>query len=214
MHKTKFIIFTVWLAILAGGATGAAAQDEKKITPDFSVSNVRLGDRTSAKAFLGNYQARIGEDGRPVYYFFNKYANQVFKLTGASFEDRFFLTELEVYRVGKSYRNIHFQAEKIGHFKTEKDIFIGYKQSKASAITGIPNVDGNDMTGPKTVVRKIGEPTEREAEGKNETFLYRVAETALTDEAGTRRVFDYAARYEFDDGRLKRFVLAIKAREN
>ena len=44
------------------------------------------------------------------------------KLTGASFEDRFLITEIEVYRVYENYNQAHFQAEKIGYFKTEKDL--------------------------------------------------------------------------------------------
>jgi hypothetical protein len=205
MQKTRFFFFCLAM-IPSLFVFNSAAQE---VTPDLTVASVRLGDRASAKAFLDGYQARIGEDGRPTYYFFNKFANQVLKLTGASFEDRFFITEIEVYKVGKNYTAGHFQAEKISHFKTEKDIFIGYRQSKASAITGIPNVDGKDRTGPKTVATKIGAPTERVAADENETLIYKLSALELADETGQRAKYDYSAQYEFNGDKLKKFTLKI-----
>ncbi len=187
----------------------AQAQEEKSVTPDLSVVGVKLGDRASAKAFLADFQARQGEDGRPMYYFYNKFANQVMKLTGASFDDRLFITEIEVYKVGKSYTAIHFQTEKIAYFKTGKDIFIGYKQSTASMITGIPNVDGKDMTGPKTVIKKMGEPSEDVNTDEKEMLIYNLPNITLTDETGKMNKFNYSAQYEFTEGKLKKFILKI-----
>jgi hypothetical protein len=209
MLKQRICLLTLSLSLLLTAASNAPAQAEKTISPDLSVAGVRLGERASAKAFLEGSQPRIGEDGRPAYYFYNKAGTQVMKLTGASFDDRFLIVEIEVYIVGKSYRAPHFQADKISYFKTEKDIFIGYKQSKASAITGIPNVDGKDRTGPKTIVKKIGEPTERAADGAREVLTYKLPEIDLTDENGKTAKFVYTARYEFSDEKLKRFVLQI-----
>lgn len=207
MLKQRFCFLVFCLAVFF--AASVNAQEEKKISPDLSVAGVKLGSRATAREFLKNFQPTFGEDSRPAYYFYNKFANQVMKLTGASVEDRFFIVEIEVYRVGKSYRAGHFQAEKISHFKTEKDIFIGYKQSKASAWTGIPNVDGKDMVGSKTVVKKIGEPTERTKDGEKEVLIYRVPEIEIADENGKTASFGYSAQYEFNDGRLKRYVLKI-----
>lgn len=209
MLRTRFFILTLCLAIFSIASAAVVSAQEKAIDPDLSVVGIKLGTRAGAKVFLDGYQARIGEDGRPIYYFYNKFANQVMKLTGASMEDRFLITEIEVYRVGKSYTAIHFQAEKIGYFKTEKDIFIGYKQSTASAITGIPNVDGKDMTGPKTVIKKIGEPTERLTEGERETLNYKLPAIEIADENGKPGKYGYAASYEFNDGKLKKFVIKI-----
>lgn len=212
MLKQRFFLLTLCLAMLVSCAvTGAKAQEEeaKTVSPDLSVAGVRLGDRRTAKAFLEGSQPRIGEDSRPTYYFFNKSATQVIKLTGASFEDRFFITEIEVYKVGKSYTAPHFQAEKIGYFKTESGIFVGYRQSTASALIGIPNVDGKDRTGPKTVAKKLGEPTERLAEGERETLIYKLPEIELADETGKTAKFAYTARYEFSDDKLKRIILKI-----
>ncbi len=185
------------------------AAQEKNITPDLSVVDVKLGDRASARTFLADFQARQDADGRPIYYFYNKFANQVMKLTGTSFDDRFFITEIEVYKVNKSYTAIHFQAENIAYFKTEKDIFIGYKQSKASMITGIPNIDGKDMTGPKTVIKKIGEPSEDIKNDEKETLVYNLPNFELPVENGKTNNFGYSAQYEFSEGKLKRFILKI-----
>jgi hypothetical protein len=208
MLKQRYYRLALGLAMIAVlGFTGQA--QEKSAEPALSVVGIKLGDRASAKAFLADYQARQGEDGRPIYYFYNKFANQVMKLTGASFDDRYFITEIEVYKVNKSYTNIHFQAEKIAYFKTEKDIFIGYKQSTASMITGIPNIDGKDMTGPKTVVKKMGAPTEDVKNEEKETLVYNLPNIEIADENGKTNKFNYSAQYEFNEGKLKRFTLKI-----
>jgi hypothetical protein len=207
MLKQRFFILSFCLAMIATFAVSDARA--QSISPDLTVAGVKLGERASAKTFLEGFQPRIGQDGRPEYYFFNKMADQVLKLTGASFEDRFLITEIEVYKVGKSYRQGHFQSEKIGFFKTEKDIFVGYKQSTASAISGIPNVDGKDRTGPKTVVKKIGEPTDRKTDGERETLIYDLPSLELADETGKTSKYKYSAQYEFNENKLKRFILKI-----
>jgi hypothetical protein len=204
-------IFSRWALVpvmIAVFALMAAAQ-EKSVTPDLSVVGVKLGDRASGKAFLADFQARRDADGRPIYYFYNKFANQVMKLTGASLEDRFFITEIEVYKVNKTYTAIHFHADKIAYFKTEKDIFIGYKQSTASMITGIPNIDGKDMTGPKTVIKKLGEPTEDVKTDEKERLVYSLPNIEIADETSKTNKFSYSAQYEFSEGKLKRFTLSI-----
>lgn len=210
MLKQRYYRLALGLAMIAVLGFTAPAQ-EKSVAPELSVAMVKLGDRASAKAFLKDYQARQAEDGRPIYYFYNKFANQVMKLTGASFDDRFLITEIEVYRVGKSYQAPHFQAEKIAYFKTEKDIFIGYKQSTASMITGIPNVDGKDTTGPKTVIKKMGAPTEDVKTDEKEMLVYNLPNIEIADENGKTNKFNYSAQYEFAEGKLKRFTLKISA---
>ncbi|HEY8560270.1 MAG TPA: hypothetical protein VIL74_07825 [Pyrinomonadaceae bacterium] len=216
MFKQRFVFaaFCLAMIVLCGALDSRAQQEEtaKTISPDLSVVGVRLGDRAGAQAFLKGFQPRIGANGRPEYCFYNKAATQVLKLTGASFDDPFFITEIEVYKVGRDYRNGHFQADKISYFKTEKEIFVGYRQSTASAITGIPNVDGKDNTGPKAVVKKIGEPTSRTSAGENEVLNYELPEIVLPVENGATAKFGYAAQYEFKDGKLKKFVLKIAPR--
>ncbi len=212
MLKQKYFFSGFCLAVTFLCAAFDASAQEKTVAPDLSVAGVRLGNRATAKAFLEGFQPRIGEDSRPTYYFYNRSATQVMKLTGASFDDRFFIVEIEVYKVGKSYTAPHFQADKIGFFKTESDIFVGYKQSTASAITGIPNVDGKDRTGAKTVAKKLGEPTRRAIEDERETLFYEIPAIEITDETGKAAKFAYAAQYEFNEDKLKRFVLKISPR--
>jgi hypothetical protein len=212
MLKQKYFLCVFCLAVISLFAAFAVSAQEKTVAPDLSAAGVRLGNRATAKTFLEGYQPRIGEDSRPTYYFYNRSATQVMKLTGASFDDRFLIVEIEVYKVGKSYTSPHFQADKIGFFKTENDIFVGYKQSTASAITGIPNVDGKDRTGPQTVAKKLGAPTNRLTEGERETLFYEISEIEIADEAGKTAKYAYAARYEFSDDKLKRFILKITPR--
>jgi hypothetical protein len=211
MSKQRYYCLALCLTMFTVlGFTTAKAQT-KAAQPALSVVGVKLGNRASAKAFLGDFQARQDEIGRPMYFFYNKFANQVMKLTGASFADRFFITEIEVYKVGKSYTAPHFQAEKIAYFKTDQDIFIGYKQSTASMITGIPNIDGKDMTGPKTVIKKMGAPTEDLKTEEKETLVYKLPNIEIADEtvAGQTNKFSYSAQYEFSEGRLKKYTLKI-----
>lgn len=193
----------------------AFAQDKLRVTrPDTEVSGVRLADRASAKAFIGGFQPRFGEDGRPVYYFYNRLGDQVLKMTAASFEDRYFLTELEVYRVGKSYTAAHFQTDKIGIFKTDNDIFTGYKESLTASIIGVPNLDGKARAGVKTVIKKLGDPQERKVEGDSEILIYNRETVDFPDEKspGAKLSFGYDARYEFREGKLKKFWFRITPR--
>lgn len=210
MFKKRIFCLTLCLAMTTFFCCSAAAQ-EKTPAPQLSVAGVKLGDRETAKTFLGNFQPRVAEDGRPTYYFYNSGGTQVIKLTGASFDDRFFIVEIEVYRVGKSYQSPHFVAEKFQYFMTEEKIFVGYKESKASLITGIPNVDGKDEVGPQAIIKKIGEPTERVKNEEVETFVYNVPDLELTSEDPEKKTskFDYTARYEFSKNKLRRFILKI-----
>jgi hypothetical protein len=213
MLKQGYYRLALCLTMIAVLGFAAQAQEVKTAQAALSVVGVKLGNRASAKAFLGDFQARQDEIGRPIFYFYNKFANQVMKLTGASFEDKYFITEIEVYKVNKSYTAPHFQAEKIAYFKTDRDIFIGYKQSTASMITGIPNIDGKDMTGPKTVIKKMGAPTEDLKTDEKETLVYSLPNIEIANENSVGKVnkFNYFAQYEFTEGKLKKYTLKISA---
>jgi hypothetical protein len=178
-----------------------ALAQEKNASPELSVAGVKLGDRDSAKAFLAGYSPRKGEDGRAYYFFYNSYGTQVMKLTAASAEDQYFITEIEVFVVGRSYQEKHYVANDLGAFTTEGGIFIGQKASVSSVVFGVPN-----RIGPKDVVRKQGEPTKREKTGKDETIIYALANMNL---AGGE--FDYYAGYEFSKNKLKKFILKISS---
>ena len=187
----------------------AAAQDLPEEKPEMSVAGIELGNRESAKSFLTDgYAPRIGEDGRVSYYFYNKWATQVMRLTALSMEDRYFITEIEVFRVGRSYRERHFQAEEIKLFETENRIFIGFKQTAAYLIAGVKNAGATNEFKPKHIVKMKGEPFERvEAkEEKCETLVYRNADVELKDGGEA----SYEAEYEFYKDKLRRFRLKVE----
>jgi hypothetical protein len=193
--------------------TDIKAQQTAKL-PDLSAAGVRLGDRASAKKFLAGYQYRI-DGGVPTYYFYNSHITTVLKLTGASFDDPYFITGIEVYNVGPEYQNKHFVLEKLGHFLTESGIHVGYRQSGGdlafSLTVGIPGVVGDSITGPKYVLKKIGEPDQRAKNGEEEIFDYRIDGFSLpySDETGRTAKYDYKAHYRFYRNRLNRFSMTI-----
>jgi hypothetical protein len=184
------------------------AQAQEAAKPELSVAGVKLGDRMAAKAFLSGYQPRRGEDGRPNYFFYNKFGTQVMRLAAASDEEPYFITEIEVFAVGKSYQTKNFVADQIGFFETESKIFIGEQQSATSLIFGVPY-----RIGAKDLVKKKGAPTEQAKTDDRETITYNIPAVELTDEAGKTTRCDYFARYEFYKKRLRKFTLRITAAE-
>ena len=205
------VLFVAMIAVLFGFEFETSAQ-EKNVEPELSVSGIKLGDRESAKAFLSGYSARIEPDRRAGYYFYNKFATQVIKLTAASFSDPYFLMEIEVFAVGRSYQNRHFQTEKIGYFETESGIFIGHRESALSIIVGIPGVARRDQIGPNDLVKIKGIPTERVKTEDREMVTYSLAKIELPGETSH---FGYHSEYEFYKNKLKRLTLkAIPANEN
>lgn len=185
---------------------------EKLFVPDLNVSGIKLGDRVSAKAFLTGTGQRIGEDGRPNYFLYNSFATQVIKLTGLSFDDPYFITEIEVFAVGRSYRNQHTQSDKIGYFETESGIFIGNRVSALSIIVGIPGVARRDRIGPKDVVAIKGEPATREKGENTELLAYRATDVQIGDgEAAASASFVYEASFEFSKNKLRRYSLKLRS---
>lgn len=212
MTKQRYFCLVLCAAMIAVLGFSVLAQ-EKNVLPELSVSKIKLGDRASARVFLEGYSARKQDDGRPAFFFYNKFGTQVMKLTGASYEDPFFIMEIEVFAVDKSYQTQHYVAEKIGFFQTEKKIFIGYQQSAASMLIGLPGVTRNDQIGPKDVIKKKGEPTERIKTGDDETVTYNLANVELPDESDATKTsrFSYFARYEFHKNNLMKFTLKISS---
>lgn len=207
----QFLVFFSFLSviILAGFNFPVYAQKSES-TPEISVAGIELGNREKAKAFLANHSPRIGDDGRPAYYFYNKFGTQVMKITAISNQDPYFITELEVFAVGTDYQNKHFIADKIGFFATESGIFIGYRQSTASMIIGIPNVSREDRIGPKDLVRKKGSPRDRVKTGERETITYNFEKIILSPSNSETNVSaEYKSRFEFVNNKLKRFSLKV-----
>lgn len=196
-----FFIFPLLVLFMSAGKV----EGQKSVqTPEMSVAGIELGNRESAKKILSEYIFRTGEDGRVTYRFYNKFGTQVMTLTAASAEDRFFITEIEVFAVDQSYTQKHFVARNFGYFVTERGIFIGYRQSAFSMIVGIPNVGREDLIGPKDVVRKKGLPDSRVKEGRQETFTYKISDIQITEGKAA-----YQAVYNFYKNRLNRFSLKL-----
>lgn len=208
MKQRKFYGFVLCLLMFSFGALA-----QEKTLPEMSVNDIKLGNRDSGKAFLTQYLPTTDENGRPAYFFYNNLGTQVLKLTAASFEDPYFLTEIEVFIVTKSYQKPHNYLEKINFFVTESKIFIGYRQSVTTMIIGVPGVSRNDRIGPKDLVKKKGEPTESVKDGEKEIITYNLPDIEITDEKSTAKKYDYFARYEFRDKKLKRFVFKINPPE-
>jgi len=206
MIAVAAILFTMTVALSAANA------QERKVTPDISVASVKLGDRASAKAFLDGYQYRT-DGGLPTYYFYNSRVTTVLKLTGRSFDDPYFITEIEVFGVGQEYQKRHFVLDRVGHFLTETGIHIGFRQSGADiafAMTvGVPGVVGDSITRPDYVVKKIGNPSTRAKNGEEETFDYLVDSLSLTSAEG-KADYRYTAHYRFYKRKLNRFILKIE----
>ncbi|MGQ0541838.1 MAG: hypothetical protein ACT4O9_08305 [Blastocatellia bacterium] len=202
-------ILTVSLSLML--AVNFVSAQEKIFVPDLTVSGIKLGDRASAKAFLAGTGQRIGEDGRPNYFLYNSFATQVIKLTALSFDDPHFITEIEVFAVGRSYRNQHTQAEKIGYFETESGIFIGNRVSALTIIVGIPGVARRDRIGPKDIVAIKGEPVAREKSEDKELFTYRTSDVRIGDgEAAGSAGFMYESSFAFSKNKLMRYSLKLK----
>lgn len=209
--KTR--IYLVAAAIIILFVSGINAQNTNESTPDLNVAGFELGNRQKAKDFFAKgYSPRKGDDGRPEYYFYNEFGTEVMKVVGASFDDANFITEIEVFAVGRSYQNKHFYLKDTSYFTTDSDIFIGYRQSIASMLT-FPGVTRRDIIGPKDVVKSLGEPATRNAPEKDrEVFIYQIPNVKIASEDGD---FNYEARYEFYKRKLKRFSLKIvRADEN
>ena len=189
--------------------TTVQAQEKTRSAPDVSVAGLKLGDRVSGKAFLGIYQPRMDEDNLPKYYFYNGQGTTVMKITAASVEDPYFVTEIEVFRVGELYQKRHFFLKDLGHFVTESGIFIGFRQKAGNLalamIVGVPNIGRSNIIGPNDVVRRKGEPDSRAVNDKEETFDYRFDSLSV---GGTN--YKYSAFYRFYKRELKRFVFKLE----
>lgn len=211
MKKQNFYRFIVLLSavvIFQTAFVSFAKAQETKAKAELSVAGIELGNREKAKAFLSQgYSPRVGEDGRPTYYFYNEWGSQVMKLTANSFDDPYFITEIEVYAVGENYQQRHYQADKIKYFETENNIFIGFKQSAMYFIAAAKNVGGKNIIGPKDVIGILGEPGERiEKDKKREVMNYTLSDVKLTKENLDAR---YQASYEFYKKNLNKFSIKI-----
>lgn len=215
MQKQKFcriaVLSAIFISFQLASVFSVKAQVSKN-APEMSVAGIELGSRESAKSFLkSDYKPRVGADGRPTYYFYNKWGSQVMKLTAASFDDPYLITEIEVFAVGEKYQERHFQAEDVKYFSTENNIFIGFKQSAMYFIAGVKNTGGKNEITPKDVVEIKGAPTNRADTDKNrEVLTYTIADIKIP---GEKKTANYQADYEFYKKKLKRFSVKLVSGE-
>ncbi len=197
-----------WFALVSGFNLTINAQNNKE--PELNVAGIRLGDRASAKKFLGSYSAGMGDQGQPEYTFWNKFGDQVMKVSAISFDDPFFITRIEVFYAPQSYMGRHYVLKDQGYFVTENGIFIGYRQSAVALLAGIPNVGRNDRIGPNDIERKKGAPTSKTKEDKKETLIYDLGKINLDIDGKTESV-NYTARYVTNKNKLRRFIFEISS---
>lgn len=209
MFSFNRLVASIALAILS--VTAVLAQE---VSPDISVNDVTLGDRESAKQLLGKYQPTFGDDGRPEYYFYNEFANQVIRFVADSWEDEYLIVEIEVFAVTDKYRNPHFQLKETGYFKTNNELFIGYKQSATSLLSaftiGVQDPGGKNRVREGRVQKLFGEPDETLEEGGNVTLVYKKNGMKLKDFGEPAQ---YTGSYEFRKGKLKRMKFSVSSRE-
>lgn len=216
MKKSKYYRLGIFLVLFAvfqiGLANYANAQESAEAKPEMSVIGIELGDRESAKKFLiDGFHPKVEEDGRASYYFYNRWGSQVMRLTAPSVEDKYFITEIEVYRVSKKYRTRHYQAKETKYFETENGIFIGFKQSAMYFLAAIENAGAINRYKIKNVINLKGEPDEHnKTDKKRETLQYKISDVKLSD--GKTNV-DYEATYKFYKNNLRGFTIKILPKE-
>jgi hypothetical protein len=191
-------------------ASIAASAQTASSAPELSVAGFRLGgDEKAAEELLKGYAPRYeGENAQPKYYFYNEYGNQVMTLTGYSKERPHLIVAIEVFGVGESYRNKHYQMKGRTAFMSESGFFIGARPSATSLMFAIPNV-----TGPKEVIKKKGMPEADEKSAKVRTLRYQLkAVRELEDRENKLKnvnFANYSAEYRFYKNKLSRFSIKV-----
>ena len=209
----KSIFFAILCCALIGSAASSASSQTTQSEPEMSVAGLRLGDGESAQAILQNYSPRYDNDlSQPRYFFYNGYGNQVMTVTAHSKERPFLIVAVEVFAVGESYQKKHFQMKETNSFMSESGFFIGARPSAKSLIFAIPNV-----TGPKEVIKKAGQPQADEKSDKVRTLRYEFGAVKEL-EAQEAKLKDinfgaYTAEYRFYKNKLRRFIIAVKTAE-
>lgn len=196
----------------------SVAAQTTQFEPEFGVEGFRLADDESAtRALLQNYSPRYDNElGRPKYFFYNEYGNQVLAVTGHSKEHPFLVVALEVFSVGKSYQKRHYQMKDKSFFTSESGFFLGRRPSATSMLFAAPN-----MTGPKDVIKKKGTPSADEKVEEKRTLIYQFSAAKNADSpkiemqkiksniAAPPIFGSYRAEYHFVKNELRRFVITI-----
>ncbi|MCY7375743.1 MAG: hypothetical protein LH472_07195 [Pyrinomonadaceae bacterium] len=209
--KTTLLNLVLFLMAAFILITSVNAVFSQTIKPELSVAGFRLGDEETAKTTLQSYSPRYDNElKQPRYFFYNEYGTQVMAITAYSKERPFLVVGIEVFAVGESYRNKHYQMKGVNFFVSESGFFIGEKPSATSLIFAIPNV-----TGAKNVIKKLGTPEGDERLKKARTLRYRLTEVKEleTREAQNKTVNfgAFTAQYRFVKNRLRRFSITVEA---
>ena len=207
----KFIFTVVVYCVLSVVAVNLAHAQTAVGEPEMSVVGLRIGDEESAKKILQNYSPRYdNERNQPQYSFYNNYGNQVMTVTAYSKERPFLIVGVEVFAVGESYLKKHFQMKEYNSFMSESGFFIGARPSATSLMFAIPNV-----TGPKEVMKRKGEPKADETEGKVRTLKYEIGSVReLENLEATLKEVDfgaYMAEYRFYKNKLSRYSIFVNS---
>jgi hypothetical protein len=214
--KTFFVITAVFLCVSAFVFSVSAQISRPE--PEMTVSGFRLGEEDANRALLQNYALRYdNEREQPKYFFYNEYGTQVMTVTAHSKERPHFVVAIEVFAVGRTYQNKHYQLKEEDFFTTESGFFIGARQSATSMLFAAPNV-----TRPKEVIKKKGAPERDEKDGKARTLFYQFnAENSAAQQESVMKKAAlnsaakfsgaYKAEYRFVKDKLQRFSISIDA---
>lgn len=209
-YLLKFFLFSAAAFVLSVSAVSILSQTPAA-KPELSVAGFRLGDEDAAKKILQSYSPRYDNElSQPKYFFYNEYGTQVMAITCYSKERPFLVVGIEVFAVGESYQNKHFQMKGINSFVSESGFFIGAKPSATSLIFAVPNV-----TGAKNVIKNLGTPETDEKSDKNVRVLRfrsnEIKELKTSEAVKGINFGAYTAQFRFVKDRLRRFSIAVEA---
>ena len=204
--KSLFLKITFFsLIILAGTSVRAQMTQPELCVDNFCLAENEKTVKTKLQGFSPRYD---NERQQPKYFFYNEYGNQVMSVTAQSKERPFLIVGTEVFAVDETYQKKHFQLKDTAAFTSESGFFIGMRPSTSSMIFGVPNV-----TGPKEVIKKKGQPVTDEKPDKVRILRYKLGEVKKLEaqEANLSRVNfgSYTAEYRFHKNNLRRLILAV-----
>lgn len=204
-HLLKIAFLATAMFVLSISAVQTFSQTAQ---PELGVAGFKLGgDEAATKEKLQSYSPRYdNERGQPKYYFYNEYGNQVMAITCYSKERPFLVVGIEVFAVGESYQNKHFQMKGVNSFVSESGFYIGEKPSAKSLIFAVPNV-----IGAKDVIKKLGTPKSDETADKNTRILsYQLSDVKDLPAEKDVNFGAYTAQFKFIKNRLRRFSIALE----
>lgn len=218
ISKTSCRFFSFFILSFILSVFSNAFVQAQTAQPELSVSGFRLGAEAENAKRLQSFSPRYDDEtGQPKYLFYNEFGTQILSLTAISKERPFLLVKIEVFAVGKSYQQKHYQLKDTSFFVTESGFFIGERPSATSMLFAVANV-----TGAKDVIGKKDAPQSDEKNGKARTIFYRLnadgksvageaqfKETALGSVDASAEF--YKAEYHFVKNRLRRFSFSIDA---